>query len=85
MPHTHEIFVDILSDFWAKLEYILLLCFKCLRPIVLKLPECLLCSLIKHLTIQIICTLYLVGKIHVPVFTLQQLIKLKVEVFFIDE
>lgn len=41
MPHTDEIFVDILSDFWAKLEYILLPCFKCLRPIVFKLLECL--------------------------------------------
>lgn len=30
MTHTDEIFVDILSDFWAKLEYMLLLCFKCL-------------------------------------------------------
>lgn len=28
MPHTDEIFVDILSDFWAKLEYMLLPCFK---------------------------------------------------------
>lgn len=82
-PHTVEIFVDILSDFWAKLEYILLPCFKCLRPIVLKLLECLLCSLIKHLTIQIICTFYLLGKIYIPVSTLQQLIEDKKS--FIDE
>lgn len=49
-PHTVKIFVDILSDFWVKLEYMLLPCFRCLRPIVLTLLECLLCSLIKHLT-----------------------------------
>lgn len=73
--HTVKIFVAILSDFWAKLEYILLPCFKCLRSIVLKLLGCLLCSLIKHLTIQIVCTFYLVGKIYIPVFTLQQLIE----------
>ena len=62
MPHTDEIFVDILSDFWAKLEYILLPCFKCLRLVVFKLLECLLYSFIKHLTVQITCTFYLVGK-----------------------
>ena len=57
-----EIFVDILSDFWAKLEYILLPCFKYLRPVDLTLLEWLFCSLINHLTIQIICTFYLVEK-----------------------
>lgn len=30
MVYDTQIFVDILSDFWAKLEYMLLLCFKCL-------------------------------------------------------
>lgn len=34
MPRTDKISVDILSDFGAKLEYILLPHFKCLRPIV---------------------------------------------------
>lgn len=61
-PHTVEIFVDILRDFWAKLEYILYHVSTILRPIVFKLLECLLCSLIMHLTIQIVCTFYLVGK-----------------------
>lgn len=51
MLYIYEIFVDILSDFWVKLEYIFLLCFKCLRLIVLKLLECLFCLLIKYLII----------------------------------
>lgn len=63
-------------------------CFKCLKTSSFKITKHLLCSLMKHLKSQITGTFNLAGKkIHIPVFTLLQLmIRSKIhDIFLVDE
>lgn len=57
----------------------------CLKTSSFKITKHLLCSLIKCLKSQVTCTFNLAGKNHIPVFTLQQLIRPKIQDFLIDE
>lgn len=72
---------------WLSGKISMLPCFKCLKTSSFKITKYLLCSLIKHWKSQITCTFYLLaGKTHIPVVTLQQLLKLKrYDFFFINE
>lgn len=71
---------------WLLGKIRMLPCFKCFKTSSFKITKHLLCSLIKRWKSQITCTFYLAGKTHIPVVTLQQLLKLKInDFFFINE